>query len=208
MICTCPASAALATIPKFECSESFGQIQKIAFSRLRNSDGTLNSFSGGSPAIYKSSWTAKMAAEDATKIVISPYVEAPSSEPADARTFGGGNDTLNGIEEILGPNSTPFSAVIRRAPQEVIRAMKALQCEAAAGNLGVYLFNEHGQIEGIEKEENRLMPIPIRALFISDKGHGGFDAPDYNNISWQFEPNYSDYLKVVTPSDFNPLTDL
>jgi hypothetical protein len=29
-----------------------------------------------------------------------------------------------------------------------------------------------------------------------------------NNIQWSFLPNYSDNLKIVIPSDFNPLTDL
>jgi hypothetical protein len=83
-------------------------------------------------------------------------------------------------------------------------------CEAKAGNLGVFLFNENGQIEALQDPTTptTYYPIPIRSLFISDKGHGGLESPDSNNISWQFAPNYSDNLAIVTPTDFNPLTDL
>ena len=77
------------------------------------------------------------------------------------------------------------------------------------------LFDENGNIEAIKKSETvestttvSYLPIPIRSLFISDKAHGGLEAPDSNNISWSFLPNYSADLGIVTPSDFNPLTDL
>lgn len=215
MICSCPASSALATIPVVQCSENFGQIQKIAFQRLTMADGTKNSFAATgtgttTPTItLKASWTPLISASNSTsaKIVLSPFINNPTSEPGAARTFGGGNESLGGIEEILGAEPTAFSAVLRRMPQDVIKAMKGLMCEAAAGNLGVYLFNENGQIEAIQDtaEPNTYYPIPIRSLFISDKGHGGLENPDTNNISFSFAPNYSDNLKIVTPTDFNPL---
>ena len=215
MICSCPASSALTTIPVVQCSENFGQIQKIAFQRLTLADGTKNSFAATgtgttTPTItLKASWTPLISASNSTsaKIVLSPFINNPTSEPGAARTFGGGNESLGGIEEILGAEPTAFSAVLRRMPQDVIKAMKGLMCEAAAGNLGVYLFNENGQIEAIQDtaEPNTYYPIPIRSLFISDKGHGGLENPDTNNISFSFAPNYSDNLKIVTPTDFNPL---
>lgn len=215
MICSCPASSALATIPVVQCSENFGQIQKIAFQRLALADGTKNSFAATgtgttTPTItLKASWTPLISASNNTsaKIVLSPFINNPTSEPGAARTFGGGNESLGGIEEILGAEPTAFSAVLRRMPQDVIKAMKGLMCEAAAGNLGVFLFNENGQIEAIQDtaEPNTYYPIPIRSLFISDKGHGGLENPDTNNISFSFAPNYSDNLKIVTPTDFNPL---
>lgn len=210
LICQCPAATAITTIPAVACSENFGQIQKIAFQRLQKADGTKNSFTSSASILLKASWTALLAAADGSKVVVSPYIEAPTSEPGAARTFGGGNETLGGVEEILGAEPTAFSAVLRRIPQNVIKIMKELMCEANAGNLGVYLFNENGQIEAIQDETTATTyyPIPIRSLFISDKGHGGLENPDSNNISWQFAPNYSDNLAIVTPTDFNPLTDL
>ena len=210
LTCQCPAAASLTTIPAVACVENFGQIQKVAFQRLRKADGSRNSFTTAASILLKASWTALLSAEDGSKVVVSPYIEAPTSEPGAVRTYGGGNETLGGIEEVLGAEPTAFSAVLRRMPQNVIKIMKELSCESNAGNLGVYLFNDNGQIEAIQDPETATThyPIPIRSFFVSDKGHGGLENPDSNNISWQFAPNYSDDLKIITPPDFNPLTDL
>lgn len=215
-LCSCPAAAALTTIPAVGCSESFGQIQKVAFMRLKKADGTVNSFVDGSATgIDKlAAWTAKMALTDGGKAVISPYIQAPTQDGGDARTFGGGNETLGGVEIVIGRNPSNFSGVLRAVPQSVIKVMKALQCEAQGDNLGVFLFDENGNIEAIKKvttgtpDTVEYLPIPIRSLFIGDKAHGGLEAPDSNVISWSFLPNYSDDLAIVQPSDFNPLTDL
>ena len=209
-LCTCPAAAALTTIPSAGCPESFGQIQKIAFQRLRKADGTKNSFTSQNSILLKASWTALMAASDGTKIVLSPYVQAPTNEAGSPRTFGGGNETLGGVEMIIGREPTTFSAVIRSVKQDVIKAMKELQCEAQADNLGVFLIDENGAVECIKDEttEGTFYPIPIRSLFVGDKSHGGLEAPDSNAIQFAFLPNYSDDLSVQVPTDFNPLTDL
>jgi hypothetical protein len=209
-LCTCPAAAALTTIPSAGCPESFGQIQKIAFQRLRKADGTKNSFTSQNSILLKASWTALMAASDGTKIVLSPYVQAPTNEAGSPRTFGGGNETLGGVEMIIGREPTTFSAVIRSVKQDVIKAMKELQCEAQADNLGVFLIDENGAVECIKDEttEGTFYPIPIRSLFIGDKSHGGLEAPDSNAIQFAFLPNYSDDLSIQVPTDFNPLTDL
>lgn len=206
--CQCPAAASLETIPAVVCTESFGQIQKVAFQRLHNANGEKNKFDAQSAITALASWTPKISADDSTKIVVSPYIQAPSNEAGAARTFGGGNETLGGVEEIIGREPSPFTGVLRKMPQSVIKAMKSLQCEAAVDNLGVYLFDENGRIEAIKGGENVYYPIPIRALFIGDKSHGGLEAPDNNAIQWQFLPNYSDNLVIVVPADFNPLTDL
>lgn len=209
-ICKCPASTALADIPAVICIESFGQIQKVAFQRIYSSGTTKNSFTTAAAIDKKASWTALTSAADSTKIVISPYIQAPTSEAGAARTFGGGNETLGGIEEVIGREPTTFSAVLRRIPQNVIKALKELQCESWADNLGVYLFDDNGNIEALQDETiaTTYYPIPIRALFIGDKNHGGLEEPDSNAISWTFLPNYSDNLAIIAPDDFNPLTDL
>lgn len=215
-LCACPAATALTTIPAATCAESFGQIQKVAFMRLKKADGTVNSFVDGSGTGIdkKAAWTAKMALTDGGKAVISPYIQAPTQDGGDARTFGGGNETLGGVEMVIGRNPMNFSGVMRGVPQSIIKVMKSLQCEAQGDNLGVILFDENGNIEAIKKVTTgtpdvvEYMPIPIRSLFIGDKVHGGLEAPDNNAISWKFLPNYSDDLAIVQPDDFNPLTDL
>lgn len=197
-------------IPVSNCPESFGQIQKVAFQRLYKSSGEKNSFKTDAGIEKKASWTPLLSADDDTKIVISPYIQAPTAEAGAARTFGGGNETLGGVEEIVGRETTPFTGVMRKLPQKIIKALKELQCESWGDNLGVYLFDENGAIGAIQdaKTATTHYPIPIRSLFIGDKTLGGYEAPDSNNIQWAFLPNWSDDLAIIVPEDFNPLTDL
>lgn len=197
-------------IPVSNCPESFGQIQKVAFQRLYKSTGERNSFKTDAGIEKKASWTPLLSADDDTKIVISPYIQAPTAEAGAARTFGGGNETLGGVEEIVGREPTPFTGVMRKLPQKIIKALKELQCESWGDNLGVYLFDENGAIGAIQdaKTATTHYPIPIRSLFIGDKTLGGYEAPDSNNIQWVFLPNWSDDFAIIVPEDFNPLTDL
>ena len=210
LVCQCPAAAALTTIPNVQCAENFGQIQKVAFQRLRKADGTRNSFTSTADIKLKASWTALLAATDGSKIVVSPYINAPADSGGDARMSSGGNDDLGGIAEVLGGNPVQFDGQIRAVPQSVIKVMKELQCEANAGNLGVFLFDENGNIQAVQDQTTATTyyPIPIRTLFVGSLIHGNYDAKDSNAISWQYPDNYSDDLAIVKPTDFNPLTDL
>ena len=208
LTCSCPAAAALTSIDAVNCAQNFGQIQKLAFQRLRDADGSRNSFTDIASILYLASWTKCLTAYDATKIVVTPYINNPTTEAGEARTVGGGNESLGGIETIIGSNPTTFTAVLNGMPQNVIKQLKTLMCEAQGNNLGVYLFNEAGQIACIQDESGNSYPIPIRSLFVGDKNFGGFEGLDTNALSFSFPPNYSDDMVIVTPSDFNPLTDL
>lgn len=209
IICQCPAAAAIADVPTVNCPVSFGQIQKVAFQRLKQADGTKNSLASTAIGTL-ASWTALLTSTTGTKVVVTPYINSPADSGGDARMSGGGNDDLGGIPETLGGNPVQFTGSLRAIPQEVVEALKTLICEANAGNLGVYLFDENGQIECIKETVDNTTtyyPIPVRGLFVGDKIHGNLDAKDSNAISWYYTPNYSDKLAIVKPT-FNPLTDL
>lgn len=198
MICKCPLGASLPDIPKFTCGESFGQIQKLAFQRLTDSSGAINGFTTTKRITLKASWDALLSADDGTKIVVTPFINAPTAEAGAARTFGGGNDTLGGVEEIVGREPTPFTAVLRRYPQNIIKALKELECESLAHNLGVYLIDENGAVGALAGETtDDYKPIPVEALFVGDKTLGGYEAPDSNAIQFSFRPNWSDDLQVI-----------
>ena len=203
-LCSCPAGAALPQIPNASCPQDFGQVQKIIFQRIFKTAGTKNSFTQSASIKQLSSWSALFSASDGTKCVITPYVEAPTSDGGDAITFGGGNDTVGGTTKVIGRNPVNMSFVMRQMTQDVIKALKGLQCE---DELGVYLVNGDGQILALSSADNEYTPIPIRSLFISDLKLMGLDNPDENALSFSFLPNWSDDAKVVTP-EFNPLTDL
>ena len=136
----------------------------------------------------------------------------PTDGGGDARLTSGGNNDLGGIQEVLGGNSVQFTGQFRDVPQEIIAAIKELQCEASVRNLGIYLFDENGQIEAIKETVSTTTtyyPIPIVSLFVGDKIHGNFDARDSNAIQWNYLPGYSDKLAIIAkPADWNPLTDL
>ena len=203
-MCSCPAGAALPQIPNASCPQDWGQTQKIIFQRIFKTAGTKNSFTQTASIKQLSSWTALFSASDGTKCVITPYVEAPTSDGGDAITFGGGNDTVGGTTKVIGRNPVNMSFVMRQMTQDVIKALKGLQCE---DELGVYLVNGDGQILAVSSADNEYTPIPIRSLFISDLKLMGLDNPDENALSFSFLPNWSDDVKVVAP-EFNPLTDL
>lgn len=205
---TCPVGASIADIPLSDCPVSLGQIQKVLFVRLNASAGVLNEFviASANPEL-KATWTPGLAASDGTKIVQSPFISAPTGEAGEALTYGGGNETLDGEEIIIGSAHTPFTGKLLQAASITIESLKKLIGET----LGVYLIDEHGRITGVVEDntaKTKFRPIPIRSLFISDKTLGGFDAPDSYMISWSFRANWSDKLHTVTPSDFSALNDL
>lgn len=202
--CGCPAGAHLHDLDIQACKESMGQIQKVAFQRIYSTAGTLNSVTTPDAA----SFSALFSASDGTKMTISPYIQGPTSEPGAARTFGGGNQTLGGIEITIGREPTTFSATIYQESQKVIAQMKEYMCE----NVGVWLVDENGNIGCIVDDldtPTKYMPIPIGKLFIGDKKLGGFEEPDSNSIEWSFFPNWSDKFYIIKNStlNFNPLTD-
>ena len=200
--CGCPAGAHIPDLEIAECKESMGQIQKVIFQRIYSSTGVLNAIDDFSA---KSELTPLFSAADGTKMVISPYIQNPTTEPGAARTFGGGNQTLGGIEITIGREPTTFSGIMYQESQSTIAQMKKLMCE----NVGVYLIDENGNIGGLKKDD-KYMPIPIGKLFIGDKKLGGFEEPDSNTVEWSFFPNWSDDFVIVkrTEMDYNPLTDL
>lgn len=205
--CGCPAGKHLDDLEIAECKESFGQIQKVIISRIYSSTGTLNSIDKAS-IVAKAKMTTLFSAADGTKLIISPYIQNPTTEPGEARTFGGGNQTLGGIEIVIGREPTSFSGVIYQESQSVIKVLKNYSCE----KIGVYLIDENGNIGAIDPDGSGAMyqPIPVDKFFVGDKNLGGYEEPDSNTISWNFYPNWSDNLVLIKSDtlDYSPLTDL
>lgn len=202
-VCTCPAGASIASVPNASCASDFGQIQKIIFQRVFSSGTTKNSMTQANAKLL-ATWAAFFAAADGTKMVITPYVEAPTSEGGDAITYGGGNDTVGGITKVIGRNATNMSFVLRQVVQTIPAALKKLMCEI----VGVYFVNGDGQIMGLGDSDSNLSPLPIDGLFVGDLKLNGLESPDENALSFSLRPNWSDDVVVITPTDFNPLTDL
>lgn len=205
--CGCPAGNHLNDLEIVECKESFGQIQKVIFVRIFSTAGTKNKISKDT-ITGKASMEALFAARDGTKLIISPYIQNPTTEPGEARTFGGGNQTLGGVEIVVGREPTTFTGVIYQEAQSVIKTLKSYSCE----KIGVFLIDENGNIGAIDPGGTAAVyePIPIYKFFVGDKSLGGYEEPDSNTISWSFYPNWSDNLVLIKADTlkYNPLTDL
>lgn len=204
--CGCPAGAHLADLQIADCKESLGQIQKVIIQRRFSSAGVLNKIAA-TDIKSKTAMAALASAADGTKIIISPYIQNPTTTPGEARTFGGGNQTLGGIEIVIGREATSFEGIIYQEKQSTIKTMKEYSCE----DIGVYLIDENGNIGAIKDgAKDEYSPIPLRSFFVGDKNLGGYEEPDSNTIKWSFLPNWSDDLEIIkqTDMDYNPLTDL
>lgn len=208
LICGCPAGTEIDDIPSSACQQDFGQVQKVMFQRIYSTGTTKNEIviSTTNPNLL-ATWTTLKSASDGTKVTVSPYISTPETEPGSKREFGGGNATIGGIPIVMGREPTSFTGQLFTFKQDVIAALKKYECE----NIGVFLINEHGHIAGDTDDlgtPTKFLPIPIKSLFIGDKNLGGFEEPDSNAIEWSFLPNWSDKFHVVTPTDFNAVTDL
>ena len=205
--CGCPAGAHLADLQIADCKESLGQIQKVIIQRRFSSAGVLNKIAA-TDIKSKTAMAALAAAADGTKIIISPYIQNPTTTPGEARTFGGGNQTLGGIEIVIGREPTTFTGVIYQEAQSVIKTLKTYSCE----KIGVFLIDENGNIGAIDETGDgaNYAPIPVDKFFVGDKNLGGYEEPDSNTISWSFYPNWSDNLVLIKADtlDYNPLTEL
>ena len=174
------------------CRSDVGQIQKMVFWRTGNSIGTL------ADAELLATWTALLSATGDTHPVVSPFVanvEIPNSE---AREFGGGNETRDGITIKKGGQSVPVTAVAYMEDQDVITAMKQLECEA----LDVLFINESNQFVYSDTDTFSGFKIAPGSMFISDKSIGGYDVPDQNMVTFNLVPNWSDTLEISEVTTF------
>lgn len=205
--CGCPASKHLNDLEIAECKESFGQIQKVIITRIFSSTGTKNTLAKATVE-KKTTMAPLFSVSDGTKLIISPYIQNPTTEPGEARTFGGGNQTLGGIEIVIGREPTNFTGIIYQEAQSVIKTLKSYSCE----RIGVFLIDENGNIGAIDETGNgeNYLPIPVDKFFVGDKNLGDYEEPDSNTISWSFYPNWSDNLVLIKADtlNYNPLTDL
>lgn len=201
--CNCPPSASLPDIPLSDCPEEFGQIQKLIFQRIKKDDGSANTIAD--PTVL-ATWTPLLAAADGTKVVQSPIIANPTSTPGAARTYGGDNTTPGGVTLYTGSEESTLTYEILRSAQETIKAMDDLACE----NFGIYLVDQFGRMGMLSDGEATptYSPVPVSAYFAGDKMFGGLAEPDKNAVEMRFAPLIMRDFVIITPTDFNALTDL
>lgn len=204
MDCNCPKDTALTEIPTQDCGVNLKQIQRVAFQRNGNQFGTNAATPNDINEL--ADWQALKAANDDSKIVITPLIGAnPVIEPGDAITNGGGdNSTLNGVEEVEGVNPSVFSAEFKELSPAIEKAMKKIICEK---QLTVYLFLEGGRIACVEIDTDNQKGFEIQSPFLSDRGNQGYATKDTHTIRFSLKAGWSEDLVIIKPN-FNPLTEI
>lgn len=208
LLCACPAPSEIPSIPVADCFEFMGQIQLFGVQRTLNGN-VENSFTIATddPALL-ATWTAAKALTTDEKVQFSPQIAEPVFEAGEMISYGTGNAVPGGIPINLGRNPSPFVGAFLNIAQSVITEIKKYECEP---NLSVYLIDENKRIWGLVDDQTTptiFKGIPIESFFVSDKVVGGREVADKNMINWSFKANWSDKLYAITPTDFNPITQL
>lgn len=203
---TCPLPTAISALTAITCAEHFGQITRVAFQRL----GTSFPDAAGAALDIDllASWTTLIAALDDTKIQIAPIHEN-FIIPAGEVISDGGDDNTTSFGQPISVGSTNISPEGRYrglpAPQKV-ELDQFISESSIYGQLGVYMFNEHGQIISHNPTGTERAPFPINAYFLGAVGSEGFNAHNFNNFKWSFASNWADSFKIDDPVDFDPNT--
>lgn len=200
LICVCPESAAVETIPEVDCLEKWGQLQKFIIQRRKNGAVENVIVDATTDPTLLATWTDLKAAVDSTKVQVSPYFVSGTLTPGEAIEEGGGNDSIGGIAEITGTDPTPFTGTFKNIKQSIIKAIKKYMCEK---ELAIFFINEAGQIIGRTSDPATNLDFkgfPVRSFFTSDLGGTGFGASNMNTFKWQFTEGWSDNARIVTPA--------
>jgi len=146
-------------------------------------------------ASVSTAWTTRFESTGTDKAVASPFLGNVEMPVPDPREFGGGNETVRGASIRRGNLSTKFSGRIYQADQDTIAYLKDLMCET----LDVLFFNEANEIIYREVGTDCYgFPVTKGSLFLSDKHIGGLEEADYNILSFNLRPNWSNSLKIVS----------
>jgi hypothetical protein len=188
----CPLPTAIESILTEEtCPTNFGQIQKLIFWRHDNSITCVGS------AETESTWTTLLAATGDTKAIVTPFTSGASLTPGEARSYGGGNDTLDGIELILGSMPASFTAKFLQYPTTTVALLKQLMCE----DLDVILINENGQF-GYKSSDSKFYGFHVKGLFVGDLSLPGYAEPSGSAITFKIPSSEMDDFTISNATDF------
>ena len=193
-VCTCPVPTALPDIiDGAPCYENFGQIQKLVFWRRGKKIATPTAL------VTEATWTALLASATADKAVVSPFIAAAVVTPGEPRSYGGGNDTKDGIPIILGAEASAFESRILRYDQPTIALLKQLACE----EIDVIFINENGQFGWRDADsDGTVYGFPLEGFFVSDLALPGYAEPNHNMLRFMLPSGWSDTFTISTATDF------
>ncbi len=193
--CPKPTYLASAVTTLYPCKFEIGQVQKLIFWRRGNKIASV------ATAIISTTWTTLLTATGNTKALVVGFVVGKIT-PGEPRESGGGNESIDGIAEVVGlkPSVAEFSLIQR--DQDEIKALKKLSCEA----LDVLFINENGAFGYLDTQfagiGTGFYGVPVAGLSLTDLEFGDFDGRDANKLKFSMPANWSDNLEKSADTAF------
>lgn len=204
---TCPNPTALAAAPNPSCPVRFDQIQKMLIRRIDGS-ATLTT----ATILLAATITPLLSAADNTKLLVTPWLsdfKIPNSEPL--KEGGNDNTTINGIPKLNGFGFVNVPFMLKNVEASTAQALRALASESAnsvAGttNIEGFFVAKDGRIVVDNPSSTVAIGFKLYNFAVSDVGTEGLNKDNTFNCSFDLEPLWSKTFKVLTPTDWKPLT--
>ncbi len=204
---TCPQPTALAAAPNPSCPVRFDQIQKMGIRRI-GGRATLTT----ATVLLAATITPLLSAADDTKLLITPWLSDFKIPPSEALKEGGNdNTTINGIPKLNGLGFVNVPFMLKNVEASTAQALRALASESAnsvAGttNIEGIFFLKDGRIVLDNPSSTVAIGFKLYNFVVSDASTEGLNKDNVFNCSFDLEPMWSKTFKVLTPTDWNPLT--
>jgi hypothetical protein len=204
---TCPKPTALAAAPDPSCPIRWDQIQKMGIRRITGRT-TLTT----ATILLAANITPLLSAADNTKLLISPFLadfKIPQSEPI--KQGGNDNTTLNGMPKLEGFGFVTVTFEIRNVDPTTADALRALASESGgimpgATDLEGWFFNRYNKIIIDNPASTQAIGFKLYNFVVSDVGTEGLNKDNIWKGSFDLEPLWSKTAKLLTPTDWVPLT--
>lgn len=212
-ICVCPPPAAITEIPAKICGVKFDQIVKIAFQRV-DSPGALPVFdgSGGNDITVLGDWNTRIAADDSSRIIVTPLFDSLVLPVSESIVEGGGdNTTIFGLPNYQGEDNVSVDAIrLKNLNTAIKAAFDDLTCESDAqsgiAKIWMYFFNRFKKIINISNG-SLFEGIPVFNIRLSSLGSEGLNADNISMLKFDLvnSPTNWDLNSQITDPAFNPL---
>jgi hypothetical protein len=193
-ICAC-GSISLPSIERSTCKFNMKQMQIFAFVDML--EANIPAFTL-TTAAEKATWTGYMAGAS-PKVVISPLLFNPEFTPGEDNTIGGDNSTPDCAKVSVGSaKPTAVSCELHGITATQKTSLDTLNCMSGLTRLGMFMFNNAGEVFGKLSGTANLAPIPVSYFFVQSRKVGGAAADDVNSMNIELADGWDDAIKGVT----------
>lgn len=197
----CPPPTALADIPANTCPVQFDQIVRFAIQRSGQASFTAVTIK------VVATWTPLLAADDNTKVVLTPLFAEMVLPQSTALTAGGNdNTTVNGIPDYNGEGFVSVTGQIRGLSAAQAEALRSYTSESISNSIGgsnleIIFINRYGTF--IVDATHGFKVYNFR---LSSVGSEGLNAKNKHQFGFDLAPGWDKGAVMIKPTDFDPLT--